>query len=420
MENSGVKANIAVVEDEAIIARDLRRVLEEDGYGVPVVVGTGEEAVENVIHNGIDLVLMDIMLPGEVDGVKAANQIQAESDIPIIYVTAFTDESILERAKTSGPYGYLVKPIDKRELMIAIEMTLYRHRTEKKLKESEERFRSLVETSSDFIWEVDENIIYTYASPRIHDILGYEPEGILGRSPFELMPHEEARRVSDIFRPITAAHMPFKNLENINAHKDGHLVTIETSGIPFFDATGKFRGYRGIDRDITERKNLEDKLRAAAITDELTGLFNRRGFFTLADQQCKLSDRTKRKLALLYLDLDGMKAINDELGHMRGDQALIDTANILGKSFRESDIIARMGGDEFAVLLSELSDTYNEMTAVNHLLTNIEIHNTQGGRDYKLLLSVGASCYDPAFPCSVYDLLNRADALMYENKKTKK
>jgi PAS domain S-box-containing protein len=129
------------------------------------------------------------------------------------------------------------------------------------LRASEERFRSLVETTSDWIWEVDNNGVYTYVSPKIRDILGYEPEEILGKTPFDLMPSDEAKRISDIFSSIVASKEPFKELENINLHKDGHMVTLETSGNPFFDKSGQLCGYRGIDRDITERKNLEEKLK---------------------------------------------------------------------------------------------------------------------------------------------------------------
>ena len=128
------------------------------------------------------------------------------------------------------------------------------------LSESETRFRNLVETTSDWIWEVDENIVYTYASPKIQSILGYEAAEIIGKTPFDLMPPDEAKRVAELFGPIAAAKKSFSNLENINLHTDGHRVVIETNGVPVFDAEGKFRGYRGMDRDITERKQAEVKL----------------------------------------------------------------------------------------------------------------------------------------------------------------
>ena len=171
--------------------------------------------------------------------------------------------------------------------------------------------------------------------------------------------------------------------------------------------------------DITESKKMEKQLQSLSISDDLTGLLNRRGFYTLSEQQCKLADRTGRLLSLLYMDMNNMKDINDELGHKTGDQALIDTANILNKTFRKSDIIARIGGDEFAVLLVEHSEGVNNIIT-DHLDENIRIHNEQAGRSYKLSLSVGIAKYDPEHSCSVEDLLTLADKLMYKDKKLRK
>jgi PAS domain S-box-containing protein len=132
-------------------------------------------------------------------------------------------------------------------------------RKEAALTESEERFRNLVETTSDWIWEVDENAVYTYVSHRVRAILGYEPAEVVGKTPFDLMPEEEAKRVSGVFGAKVAAREPCVDLENICLHKDGRAVVLETSGAPVVDRDGRFRGYRGIDRDITERKRLEQE-----------------------------------------------------------------------------------------------------------------------------------------------------------------
>ena len=126
---------------------------------------------------------------------------------------------------------------------------------------NEKRFRDLVEQSSDWIWETDTQGIYTYVSPQCKTILGYEPEELLGKSPFEFMPGTEAERIQAKFREIIAAQQPFSRLENLNIHKDGQLVVLETSGVPIIDQNGGFHGYRGVDRDVSERKQAEDVLR---------------------------------------------------------------------------------------------------------------------------------------------------------------
>ena len=172
--------------------------------------------------------------------------------------------------------------------------------------------------------------------------------------------------------------------------------------------------------EIAERKKMEQQLKEAAITDVLTGCLNRRGFFTLADHQCKIATRSETIMALLYIDLDGLKVINDELGHEAGDQALVDIATIFKKTFRSSDIIARIGGDEFAVLLTDLSNLHNEKTIINHLQDNLTKHNELKIRKYELGISIGVAYYQPEASCSVSELLNQADELMYENKNMKK
>ncbi|MCK5707460.1 MAG: PAS domain S-box protein [Candidatus Aureabacteria bacterium] len=132
---------------------------------------------------------------------------------------------------------------------------------EESLQKSEEQFRNFVETINDLVWEVDKNGVYTYVSPKIRDILGYEPEEVVGKTPFDLMPSEEAERVATLFSSIFFSKKPIESLENINFHKDGQQVVLETSGVPFIDKDGNLLGYRGIDRDITERKKAEEKYR---------------------------------------------------------------------------------------------------------------------------------------------------------------
>ena len=144
------------------------------------------------------------------------------------------------------------------------EEVAHRKKTEEELRESRKRFRSLVETTSDWIWEVDRNGVYTYASPKVEALLGYVPEEVIGKTPFDLMPAEEAERLTDLFQAFIDSRKSFQALENTNLHKDGRRVVLETSGVPIFDDSGEFVGYRGIDRDITERKRAQEEIRRAA------------------------------------------------------------------------------------------------------------------------------------------------------------
>jgi len=177
-----------------------------------------------------------------------------------------TDEVIYDRLNGDKGYYYnIVSPIiDKEEIFgilgILIDISELK-KTEKALRESMERFRDLTETTSDWVWEVDKDSRYTYVSPKIRDVLGYYPDEIIGKTPFDLMSSEEADRVSKIFDVIRATKRPFHCLENINLHKKGHHVVLETSGVPIVGDDGELSGYRGIDRNITQRKKAENELR---------------------------------------------------------------------------------------------------------------------------------------------------------------
>jgi PAS domain S-box-containing protein len=150
-------------------------------------------------------------------------------------------------------------------LGIAIDNT-ERKKAEKALKESEERFRALVESTSDMIWQVDEKAVYTYISPKVKDILGYEPQEIVGKTPFDLIDDKDEEKILKSFLEIANKKEPFYGLENWNVHKNGSRVLLETSGVPILDEKGQLMGYRGIDRDITERKKTEEALANAQVT----------------------------------------------------------------------------------------------------------------------------------------------------------
>ncbi len=158
----------------------------------------------------------------------------------------------------------------------------------------------------------------------------------------------------------------------------------------------------------------EEALLALSLTDELTGLYNRRRFFVLTDQCLKVAVRTKKRPLLLFIDMDNLKWINDHYGHNEGDQALIGLADILKQTFRESDIIARIGGDEFVVLLESTDE--NSETTITRLHENVRDYNAQRSK-YTLSISLGTAQFDPEYPISIDELLSKADALMYAQKR---
>ncbi|MGH7633576.1 MAG: diguanylate cyclase domain-containing protein, partial [Gemmatimonadaceae bacterium] len=172
-------------------------------------------------------------------------------------------------------------------------------------------------------------------------------------------------------------------------------------------------------RFAIERHQLHVALHAMALLDDLTGLYNRRGFQALGKQQMKIADRTRKRLSHLFVDVDGLKSINDRFGHREGDLMLLETAELLRNTFRESDLIARIGGDEFLVLAMDVGSPSQEQWTAR-LEEQLRSHNARPARRYPLSLSLGFAYYDPEFPCALSDLLDRADTLMYEQKRRKR
>lgn len=177
--------------------------------------------------------------------------------------------------------------------------------------------------------------------------------------------------------------------------------------------------YLAIIRDITEIALLREELRAKTLVDELTGLYNRRGFLALAEQHLKLARLARTGCYLVFIDVDGLKAINDTYGHEEGGRALTETAEILRQTFRESDILARLGGDEFAVLAIEARKSSSQIISAR-LEERTRACNGQRKHPFRLSLSVGAARFDPENPCTTDELLARADAMMYEDKRRKR
>lgn len=216
--------------------------------------------------------------------------------------------------------------------------------------------------------------------------------------------------INSLIEEITKREEAEKNLRRANEELEDRVNerTAELS-----------KAVKYMKENIAERKRMEDKLYTMSLTDELTGIYNRRGFFTLADHQLKLAKRGKNGLLMLYADVDNLKEINDKFGHEEGDKLLIDAANLLKTNYRDSDIVARIGGDEFVVFPVGTTKDHIEVIATR-LQKNIERFNTTKAQRYKLSLSIGISAYDPDSVTTIDGLLAEADRLMYEHKIQKK
>ncbi len=252
------KQRILLVEDDAIETMDIKRTLESFGYEVPCTASRGEEAVEKARKELPDLILMDIILKGELNGIEAANEIN-ELEIPIIYLTAHSEEDTVQKAKVTGPYGYLIKPYDPFELRYAIELALYKNQMEKKLKESEKRYKSIVETANEGIWATDANFNINYVNPKLAEMLGYTMEEMLGKHVTFFIFEEDIPEAEKHIEKRIKGHP--ETYERRFKHKNGSEVSTIISVTALMDDNGDFVGSFAMFTDISHRKKMEKELK---------------------------------------------------------------------------------------------------------------------------------------------------------------
>jgi diguanylate cyclase (GGDEF)-like protein/PAS domain S-box-containing protein len=292
-------------------------------------------------------------------------------------------------------------------------------RVEETLRQSEEKYRTILEDIQEGYYEVDIAGNLTFFNNSFCRIYGYSKEELMGMNYRQYTNKEHSEKLFQVFNKVYGTGKPAKEFDWQITRKDGTKRYIELSASLQKDSSGKPIGFQGIARDITDRKMMEAEVLALSITDQLTGLYNRRGFLSLAGQQLKLAQRNKSGMLLFFADLDRLKRINDTLGHEEGDKALIETATVFKETFRTSDIIARLGGDEYAALTVDITEAKSELFTAR-LQSQIDTRNHQENRRYRLSISVGCSYYDPENPCYLDELMAHADKSMYEQKQNKK
>jgi diguanylate cyclase (GGDEF)-like protein/PAS domain S-box-containing protein len=294
-----------------------------------------------------------------------------------------------------------------------------RMRAEEELEQLRKFSESTVQTMTEGLVLTDSENRFSFVNPAAARMLGYTPAEMIDRDVLSFVPKDQhvivrredekrARGISDRYE------LAFQ-------HKDGGRRTFLVSGGPRVPGS-QFGGTLAVLTDITDRKAMEEEIKALSLRDELTTLYNRRGFLTLAEQQLKTANRLKKKLAVLYLDMDNLKRINDSGGHKTGDRALVEIAFILKKSFREADIVGRLGGDEFSVLAMETNRPLEAEALVQRLRQKLDHFNARSAAEagFGLSVSVGVFSREPDQPVTIEEMLSRADALMYEEKRSRK
>ena len=270
-----------------------------------------------------------------------------------------------------------------------------------------------MKASMDGMAIIDHLGVCIYLNDAYAKIFGYSnPERLIGASWEMFYFQEELNRLKEQIMPAVWRDGSWRG-EALGLKLSGGTFPLEIS-ISSVDGGGLVQ----VVRDITERKKIEETLRNSSLKDDLTGLFNRRGLLKQAAPYFDFARRQKETLLLLFIDLDGMKRINDEFGHNEGDNALINTAKILNRSFRSTDIIARLGGDEFTVLVTDLNASKED--AITRLNENLKAYNASETRSHKLAFSIGVATLEPERMTCFEELLEQADQAMYEQKRMKR
>jgi PAS domain S-box-containing protein/diguanylate cyclase (GGDEF)-like protein len=341
------KSRILIVEDETIVALDLKSRLESMGYEVIDAVTTGERAIQVAGELLPDVVLMDVNLGGEIDGVQAAQEVKDKFQIPTIYVTACVDDTTIQRAKITEPFGYIIKPFEDRELRGHIEIALYKNQNEKKLRESEERYSLASKGANDGLWDWDLDRERIYFSPRWEALLGYEA-GELDQVPREwfdrVHPKDRERLEKEIASFLKADGGNFQSEYRI-LHKDGNYRWMQTGGFGVRDSAGRAYRMAGSLTDITSRK----------LYDPASGLPNRMLFM---DRLEKALDRAGRdsdySFAVLVLKSVSITRVRDSLGYKIGDQLLSQFIERVNSFTSAKDTVVSLAEEGFAVLLEEI------------------------------------------------------------------
>lgn len=449
-------SEILVVEDSLTQAKRLERLLKEHGYGVRIA-RNGFQGLAFAREKKPTVVITDVMMP-EMDGYELCRRIKGDEtlrDVPVVLLTSLSDPRDVIRGLQCGADNFLTKPYEDAHLLRRLhhilvnlelrreghaQMTVevffagqhhrltadriqiidlllstfeaavlqstqlqklngdYRHALEE-VKQAQANFRTLMETTGDAVLVVDAQGTVRYVNPAAELLFDVRAEELTG-TPFLFPLEEEGKREINITSPN--GDILVGDMRVVNSSWDGEVVRLVTI------------------RDITEMVLLRERLKEEAITDPLTGLYNRRGFLMLGEERLALADRLGFSVVCLFADLDGFKAVNDTFGHEEGDRVLRETADVLRRTFRAADVLGRIGGDEFAVLLVQdgPEGIGAVMARLRHTLEQANARNENPS--VRLALSLGVSMRLPETPCTLSELMDEADQSMYKEKIAKR
>lgn len=433
-EMSSNDQKILIVDDDPIVLKSLKELLAIRGFNADASIG-GQEAICQLDKNSYDLVLLDLHMPYVSGHDVMAHMNEKNINTSIIIVSGETSFEAARDACAKGAYDFLRKPYATEELILTVTNALKdKHLKEQnkliqqQLSASERLYKYMVNTSPDIIYILDPEGNFTFINERIESLLGYDCKELIGTHFSTLVHHEDAEKSQYVFNERRIGERASKNIElRLKCKDDGAPRFFDTRTLPIeLSSMGIYRGSKvnksdylgtyGVARDITERKVAEETINFQAYHDLLTKLPNRallRDRLSLAISQAKREDEM---LAVMFLDLDRFKNINDSLGHMIGDELLQQVSKRLKRCIREGDTLARFGGDEFTLLLPKINDDRNDAVIIAQKITEalkeafiIDKH------ELYVSASIGISMY-PNDGSNMDTLIKNADIAMYHVK----
>lgn len=415
------KQRILVVEDEMIVARDLCALLVTLGYQSVGHASSADQAITLAAQLQPDLVLMDIKLGVGMDGISAALVIRSKQDLPIVFLSAFAADDILQRAQMAEPYGYMLKPFTERELHTVLQMAFYKHQAQTRERELAHINQAILDNMTQGVMTVDARGMVLSVNLSASAMFGYLPEELLGQSVTRIMPqqvrsHHQHYLQSDA--PVLTEQIICREREMEGMRKDESVFPISITVSRMFHAGSA--GYMCIMTDLSPHRLVEEKLQNLALHDALTNLPNRSGLLGRLTQALSSAERSLQIGALIFLDLDHFRQMNETFGPGSGDEMLRETARRLQQCVREADTVAHLGGDEFMVMLEtigldrQLAATRAEAVAnkIQHALNQPYSLN---GCQCNSSASIGIVLFEQNAN-DVDELLKMADAAMYQAK----
>lgn len=428
---SGQPQSILVVDDEARMRTSLLLLLENPAWEL-FEAASGREALEQLQSRDIDLVLLDIGLP-DISGLEVMQWIAANrQQVSVIFVSADTGIDSAIQALRCGARDFIRKPYAPEHIRHKVEETLANRRLKlshelvsARLEHSERLHRFLVEHSPDLIYTLDPYGCFVYVNNRFESLLGYPREGLAGR-PYFTVVHEEDiakshyafnERRTDAGRVTTNIEVRLKCREGSSRAAETPYIVAMLSAMGIYDERGNggFMGTYGVARDITERKIAEETIAFQAFHDQLTHLPNQRLFKDRLEMAMINTQRRGVVVAVMFIDLDRFKLVNDTYGHAEGDELLKAVARRLNSCVRAGDTVARKGGDEFTVLLPDLVHAEDAGIIAAKILDAFNHPFVVAGQECRVTASIGIAVY-PRDGETVDTLLKHADIAMYRVK----